>query len=52
MLGVLVRATVTARNPAQNFSLCYLHHLGRSYWELLTSTAFSQGLSAKTRPAS
>lgn len=23
------------RNPAQDFSLCYLHHLGRRYWELL-----------------
>jgi POLQ-like helicase len=31
------------RNPARDFSLCYLHHLGRSYWELLDKHGFLQG---------
>jgi POLQ-like helicase len=28
------------RNPADNFSLCYLHHLGRQYWPLLEKYNF------------
>ena len=28
------------RNPANDFSLCYLHHLGRRYWELLDKHGF------------
>lgn len=23
------------RNPAKDFNLCYLHHIGRQYWELM-----------------
>jgi len=23
------------RNPANNFDLCYLHHIGRQYWQLM-----------------
>lgn len=28
------------RNPAKDFSLCYLHHIGRKYWELLDKHGF------------
>jgi hypothetical protein len=28
------------RNPAGNFSLCYLHHIGRKYWKLLKKHGF------------
>lgn len=28
------------RNPAGDFSLCYLHHIGRKYWELLKKYGF------------
>ena len=31
------------RNPAGNFSLCYLHHIGRKYWELLKKYGFLNG---------
>lgn len=31
------------RNPARDFSLCYLHHLGRKYWELLAKHDFLAG---------
>jgi hypothetical protein len=31
------------RNPARDFSLCYLHHLGRRYWELLDKHSFLSG---------
>ena len=31
------------RNPAGNFSLCYLHHIGRKYWELLERHDFLNG---------
>jgi hypothetical protein len=31
------------RNPAHDFSLCYLHHLGRRYWELLDKHGFLAG---------
>jgi hypothetical protein len=32
------------RNPAQNFSHCYLHHIGRLYWNLLEKHGFLSGL--------
>lgn len=32
------------RNPAHDFSLCYLHHLGRRYWELLDKNSFLSGV--------
>ena len=28
------------RNPSEDFELCYLHHLGRRYWELLDKHGF------------
>jgi hypothetical protein len=31
------------RNPAKNFSLCYLHHIGRHYWQLLEKHGFLLG---------
>ncbi len=31
------------RNPAHDFSLCYLHHLGRRYWKLLDKHGFLSG---------
>lgn len=31
------------RNRAQDFSLCYLHHIGRRYWELLDKHRFLEG---------
>lgn len=31
------------RNPAQDFSRCYLHHLGRRYWILLDKHGFLAG---------
>lgn len=31
------------RNPAGDFSLCYLHHIGRRYWELLEKHGFLSG---------
>jgi len=31
------------RNPARDFSLCYLHHIGRKYWSLLKKHGFLDG---------
>jgi hypothetical protein len=31
------------RNPAADFSSCYLHHLGRHYWELMEKHGFLNG---------
>jgi len=31
------------QNPAQNFNRCYLHHIGRRYWELLGKHGFLTG---------
>ncbi len=31
------------RNPTSDFSLCYVHHVGRRYWELLDKHGFLQG---------
>lgn len=31
------------RNPASDFSQCYLHHIGRSYWTLLEKHGFLKG---------
>jgi hypothetical protein len=30
------------QNPAANFSLCYLHHIGRRYWTLMEKHGFLQ----------
>lgn len=32
-----------AINPVDNFSLCYLHTIGRKYWELLSDYKFLEG---------
>jgi POLQ-like helicase len=32
------------RNPAGDFSLCYLHYIGRRYWELLEKHGFLSGI--------
>jgi hypothetical protein len=37
------------RNPAPDFSLCYLHHLGRRYWELLDKHGFLPGAIGQNR---
>jgi hypothetical protein len=31
------------RNPSDSFSACYLHHLGRRYWDLLQKHSFLEG---------
>jgi len=31
------------RNPIHDFSLCYLHHVGRRYWEMLDKFSFLKG---------
>jgi POLQ-like helicase len=41
--SVFERGDCDGRNPAKDFSLCYLHHLGRTYWELLKKHGFLSG---------
>lgn len=41
--SVFERGDCDGRNPAHDFSLCYLHHLGRKYWELLDKHGFLSG---------
>ncbi len=41
--SVFEKGDCDARNPARDFSLCYLHHLGRTYWELLEKHGFLCG---------
>lgn len=41
--SVFERGDCDGRNPAHDFSLCYLHHLGRRYWELLDKHDFLLG---------
>lgn len=36
------------RNPAMNFNLCYLHHIGRRYWILLGKYGFLSGLAGSS----
>lgn len=31
------------RSPASDFALCYLHHIGRRYWQLLEKHGFLRG---------
>lgn len=35
--SVFKRGDCDGRNPSERFSLCYLHHIGRTYWPLLQS---------------
>ena len=41
--SVFASGDCDGRNPAQNFSWCYLHHIGRRYWELLKRHGFLSG---------
>jgi POLQ-like helicase len=41
--SVFAAGDCDGRNPAGNFSLCYLHHIGRKYWELLEKHGFLEG---------
>jgi hypothetical protein len=41
--SVFAAGDCDGRNPARDFSLCYLHHLGRTYWELLDRHGFLSG---------
>lgn len=41
--SVFAAGDCDGRNPARDFSLCYLHHLGRRYWELLDRHGFLSG---------
>lgn len=42
--SVFTNGDCDGRNPANDFSLCYLHHIGRRYWELLGKYGFLDGL--------
>jgi POLQ-like helicase len=42
--SVFKRGDCDGRNPARDFSLCDLHHLGRRYWELLDKHGFLAGI--------
>jgi hypothetical protein len=41
--SVFARGDCDGRNPSQDFSLCYLHHIGRSYWPLMEKYGFLDG---------
>ncbi|MBN1203097.1 MAG: hypothetical protein JXJ20_14705 [Anaerolineae bacterium] len=41
--SVFAQGDCDGRNPASDFSTCYLHHLGRRYWELLEKHGFLSG---------
>lgn len=41
--SVFAGGDCSGRNPAKNFSSCYLHHLGRHYWTLLERYGFLAG---------
>jgi POLQ-like helicase len=41
--SVFAAGDCDGRNPAQNLALCYLHHLGRKYWQLLDKYGFLAG---------
>lgn len=41
--SVFARGDCDGRNPTHDFSLCYLHHIGRRYWELLDKHNFLSG---------
>ena len=38
--SVFLAGDCDGRNPAQRFSMCYLHHIGRKYWDLLAKWGF------------
>ncbi len=41
--SVFAAGDCDGRNPEQDFSLCYLHHIGRKYWELMDRHGFLNG---------
>lgn len=41
--SVFAKGDCDGRNPAQALSLCYLHHIGRRYWDLMEKHGFLQG---------
>lgn len=41
--SVFVGGDCDGRNPAANFHRCYLHHIGRRYWNLLEKHGFLDG---------
>lgn len=41
--SVFLAGDCDGRNPTANFSLCYLHHIGRHYWEMLDKHGFLAG---------
>lgn len=41
--SVFTAGDCDGRNPTGDFSLCYLHHIGRKYWELLKKYGFLNG---------
>ena len=41
--SVFAQGDCDGRNPANDFPACYLHHIGRRYWELLDQYGFLNG---------
>lgn len=41
--SVFANGDCDGRNPAGDFGLCYLHHVGRRYWTLLQQHGFLEG---------
>ncbi len=41
--SLFVGGDCDGRNPAADFSFCYLHHIGRHYWRLMEKHGFLNG---------
>jgi hypothetical protein len=41
--SVFTAGDCDGRNPTGDFSLCYLHHIGRKYWDMLNKYDFLNG---------
>lgn len=41
--SVFAAGDCDGRNPAGDFGLCYLHHIGRRYWKLMEKHSFLDG---------
>ena len=41
--SVFTKGDCDGRNPSDNLQYCYLHHIGRKYWELLEKHGFLGG---------
>lgn len=46
--SVFTSGDCDGRNPARDHRLCYLHHIGRTYWPILESNGFLSGPLAAT----